>query len=315
MNRILISIMVIIIAVASGVLLFKIISGEEDSAEVVNVDVPQATPVREQATKRPIRNIVGNTPRSRNTPVAVELPEDTPTPETDEYDPFKVLFDKTNQWVYRGFIQIGDERYGLMENFRTSDEWQVREGEVYNDVLVDSLAFEVCILRLESATRSLNLSPKLDLDINEIFQGPPSEDVVAERVRHYDEHIRPTFEHLASKYTPGPHETMPVPLSKEEVERNVANYEKNIAPTFQYRSRNYTPHAGEIMPQKPKSNQDSERLQKAYIATYHPEHLATAFPDWQTYFEQQQEYEEQLKARQGNQGQPMPSPNQSPYSE
>lgn len=224
---------------------------------------------------------------------------------TDEVNYAALLRSKASQWIYRSFSQIGDEKIGMLENNQTSNQWEVREKQVYDDVLIEELSYNRCLVRLEDATMEIPFSPKLTINMNDIFSRPPTEEEIAERVAYYDRHVRPTFEAMNERYTPQPHQTFPVPLSPEQEATNVQYYMTNIAPTFIERAKSYTPKPGQRMPVRPQSTQEVEINVKKYMATYHPTQLATMHPEWKQYFEEREVWERTY-------GTPVPSPNQAP---
>ncbi|HNT34182.1 MAG TPA: hypothetical protein PKH07_04210 [bacterium] len=310
MNRVLLAVLVALVCIVGLVL---ILVQSSDRLEMTPITVSPSISLREeqpgdimalaQEDKKDFLESL------RSQPAGTEHSEPSDIYEaTDEPDYSALLRAKTAQWIYRTFSQIGDTKIATMENNETGHQWEVHEKEVYDDVIIDDLAYNRCIVRLEDATAEIPFSPKLTINIDDIFSRPPTEEEIAERVAYYDRHVRPTFEAMAKNYTPMPHQTMPVPLSPEQQATNVEHYMQNIAPTFIERAKSYTPKPGEKMPVRPASTQEVEINVKKYLATYHPTQLATMYPEWRKYFEDREVWDRNYG------GTPVPSPNQAPPS-
>jgi len=296
-----------VIAVIAVGMILKM-SSRRGSFDVTTVPISPSIALREGERGKPLlldererRELLESL---RTTPTPVPLSDhliDEPIAAANDDE---ILFTKTAQWFYREFMEIGDNRSGKMENRDTRQKWRIEEGENYNDVVIERLTYNTCVVSLGDATRSLPLSPWIEgFDIDKILGGGPlGEDEIARRANYYNEKIRPTFEAASARYTPGPHETMPMPQSAEQIATNVAAYMEHVAPTFIEMSKNYTPKPGERIPRKPLSEEDLELNKMSYMATHHPEVMPT-YPAWDKYFKDTEEYEKKY----GSVPTPIPS--------
>ena len=314
MNRTIIVVIVVVLIVCVC-LIAVAIRGRQKEFEMTTVSVSPNIDLREPQTGRIVsvgekekeallKSLEGSSVTGE---IAVQAPSEAESPPDKEVNELEILLAKTSQWVYREFIELGDEKLGKIQNHETNELWQVQEGEVYNDVVISRLTYNTCAVALGDASRAIPLTPPLEIPRDEIFKGPPAQEDIEKRVKYYKDFIQPTFEAMASKYTPGPHETMPVPLSEEEIAKNVEHYMKHIAPTFAERAKHYTPKPGEIMPRQPANEDEIRHNKMRYVATYHPEQMPT-YPEWDSYFKQKEEYDRQY----GTQETPSPEMNTSP---
>lgn len=159
------------------------------------------------------------------------------TPDTvPEMTDMDILQEKITNWAYRSFMQVGDQKSGTFENDETLQVLQVTEGYEFDGLHFLSLTENAAVVGLGSASKTLSLIVKQEPIpvVEAATPGPPSADERERRRRRYQEEAMPTFQHIASQYTPLPWVTIrTTPPSAEEVETAVAAYYETMRPTIE----------------------------------------------------------------------------------
>ena len=194
----------------------------------------------------PSRQILGHIEPERSGPTA------TPKPTISETDRLTAI---TANWVYRGYIGVGDNQQGRFTR-RLPGKWTTEAfyaslNEVIEGVKVDQLGIFAAVARLGNATISLPLVAERRYPPEEM-KNPviPSEEEAKAAQTAYSEEHKKRFELMAKKYTPRPGERMPPPKPPTEEENQIAmnNYLGTMVPKFQQMNAKRTPVPGAVVP-------------------------------------------------------------------
>jgi len=201
-------------------------------------------------------------------------PTATPKPTISNLDR---LAEITANWVYRGFVQIGDRKRGRFTRYvpesRETEVFFANESEVFEEVTLESLEMLAAVARLGEATVSLPLVPERRFTADQMVNPQiPSEEEVKAAQTAYWENYGKRFKEMGKKYTPRPGEIMPPPEppSAEDVEAAKKRYMATFAPMFQQQSAMRTPVPGEVMPAPHQDQFDEQEAIRRYYERYRP---------------------------------------------
>lgn len=201
------------------------------------------------------------------------VPTPVPIPTLSEADQLSAIM---ANWVYRGFVGLGDQKTGRFTRYVPEDrdtvQFFLREGEVLDGVTIEKMDVLSAIGRLGEATISLPLVPERRPSLEQIANPaiPSKEEVVAAQTAYWENYGK-RFAEMGKRYTPRPGERMPPPQppSPEEIEEAKKNYLATYAPLFEAQQAARTPVPGEVMPQ-PQDPLDEQEAIKRYYERFRP---------------------------------------------